>query len=243
MEASYNGGGYPDILFAREFLTNTSGYPALASPPALNYDPRSINSLTLNCHLLRTIPDLIPDADQIADSPDNFLAANELSQPTTLVQQILTEMSRGRVTSTGTAESAILATQYVDKDIFAIDVDSRDGDECDLADLGNNLNELTVRSGAGSMLWGNFSSLEPHIARNLNASALGQTIYDRPAADPVLGYVLTLTPGKSYTVIVAGTGGTVGNYELRIRKINHDSIREAIVRPVTASGKCISLAE
>ena len=78
------------------------------------------------------------------------------------------------------------------------------------------------------------STLEPHIQGNLHNSAIssvdtngtlfgcddpldncdeGQAIYNSPGTP-----FLLLSPGKSYTIIVAGKGGTTGDYELRIRK-------------------------
>ncbi|HLG18812.1 MAG TPA: hypothetical protein VI895_03210 [Bdellovibrionota bacterium] len=234
MTTSYDGSDFPDVLFSREFIGNSPAYPS--TDPKTLYDPRSINGLSLNCHADTGVagadPDLFPE------SPDNFLASGEIAQPTGLANQILTEMSRGRANeSTACPAPSCLETQYQDFDIFAIDGDSRDSDtECSWVDKGNNMNTRTVRRGEGSflaandpavelssyfdpgVLSGGLSALEPHIQANLNVSQIpgvDQQIYTTDGS-----VTIKLTPGKSYTLIVAGTGNSLGSYELRIRKID-----------------------
>ncbi len=211
MTMSYSGQAWPDVLYTREFLNPTTGYPS-TDPQSVIYDPRALNGLTMNCHVDTggTTP------DETADSPDDFLEPSELTSPGSLAEQILVEMSRGRQTE------GLLPAQYQDNDVFAIDGDSRDDDvECHTVDVGNNINTFTTRTGEGGLIWNSYSWLEPHISGNLSNSAISTTI------DPSQGiyqnggqFYVKLTPGKSYTIIVGGTGSSVGNYELRIRKIN-----------------------
>ncbi|MFH1018655.1 MAG: hypothetical protein V1798_10815, partial [Pseudomonadota bacterium] len=176
---------YPDVLFAREVLKNVSGYPA--TDPV--YDPRGTNGPTLNCQVaMGGDPDMVPDA------PDDFLVPEELSSPSKLAEQVLTEMSRGRFWTDGTFtdESAAYGaggpptetniftgatySKYNDHDVFALDGDSRDGDtNCTNIDAGNNMNTFTIASGKGSIVWGNYSKLEPHILGNLNGSQTAGT--------------------------------------------------------------------
>lgn len=212
MTVSYNGRRYPDVLFDREFIKPVSKFPSI--DPENMYDPRAINGLTNNCNTLTD-----GEADLEEDSPDDLLEAKELRQPGSLAEQILTEMSRHRFTYDGSAESTALASQYVDKDVLVIDGDSRDEDQnCSTNDIGHNLNSYTVRTGEGSIIWGEQSSLAPHILGNLNNSAIAasnQNIYDNGGET-----VLRLTPGKNYTLIVGGQDNTRGDYEIRIRKIS-----------------------
>ncbi len=257
MEFVYDGFRYPDVLFDREFLKNVSGYPS--EDPDSMYDPRSANGSTLNCHVDFGAG---TDPDETPDSPDDLLEPGEIHRPTTLAQQILAEMSRGRRDVDGTkgspavdeitAISAISSGKYNDSDVFAIDGDSRDDDiECNTGDFGNNVNPFTVRKNEGSILWGNYSFLEPHIASNLNNSQItsvedaNQLIYRpnnpiTPTTNPVYGgTAVTLTPGKSYTIIVAGNNNSVGNYELRIRKVDRSRINDGILVLLDANNiKC-----
>lgn len=240
MTLQYTGSLYPDVLFDRDFIKDVTGYPS--EDPDNMYDPRSINGLDLNCHVLTG-----GDPDEADDSPDDLLEPSEIHRPTTLAQQILAEMARLRVTSAALSanpdtmpadnESATLATQYQDNDVFSIDGDSRDTDiECNTGDFGNNLNTFTVRKNEGSLIWGgsgniftttpalanNLNKLEPHIANNYHNSSItssDQNIYVNGSETRVM-----LTPTKNYTIIVAGQDSTTGNYELRIRKISPSDI-------------------
>lgn len=248
MEVSYDGSKYPDVLFARDFMKNAPSYPPLSTGPDVpEWDPRSLNSMTLNCDY--DVGGV--EFDLNVDSPDDHLLPAELNMPSSLAEQILTEMSRGRFASDGTPgtpEAAVLPAKFVDFDIFAIDGDSRDEDaNCTHVDLGNNLNTFTVEDGEGSILWGAYSHIEPHIKGNLHNSALSspdQLLYNPPPADPdYVGWpgrdvVLTLAPEKSYTIIVGGVGNSIGNYEIRIRKIAKSVINEAIVVRAGAGDDC-----
>jgi hypothetical protein len=230
---------FPDLLFGREVTKNVSGYPS--EELTSMFDPRGTNANTLNCQSAITGA----DPDKTADSPDDFLVPGEMKPATTLAEQVLIEMSRGRFWTDGSYldESAISAlpppsesdmftgafAKFNDADIFAIDGDSRDGNtDCTFTDKGNNVNTETVGSGDGSLLIGKgdtsylprqISTLEPHIAKQLNGSSrdndASQKIYASPGGDQII-----LTPGKSYTLIVASAGGGVGNYELRFRKVS-----------------------
>ncbi|MFH1263066.1 MAG: hypothetical protein V1495_06435 [Pseudomonadota bacterium] len=246
MEISYDGSPYPDVLFAREFLLPVPAYPPVGDETTPPYDPRSVNGLTMNCHLLTSSAPIPPPPDTVPDSPDDFLAAGEITVPASLPEQILSEMARGRIGIGGADEDTFLDAKYDDGDVFAVDRDSRDSDSnCVGVDEGNNLNQWTVKTGEGSILWGNVTPREPHIRGNLqgslNNSALAvwdtsgsQRIYTNvetdttPCAGDTCGpygtssaqQVLHLTPGKSYTIIVGGIENTTGPYELRIRKIN-----------------------
>ena len=218
MTEQYTGGSYPDVLFARDFLIPAQGYPS--SDPDSMYDPRSLNGLTLNCHIINGGT----DPDETPESPDGFLEPSELAVPGSLTEQILGEMARSRFTSSGASEASSLSSNYDDEDIFAIDGDSRDTDtKCNQADIGNNMNPYTVRNKEGSILWADYNLLEPHIRDNLNNTPLNQQIYVNPSVNTRIH----LTPGKTYTLIVGGTGGSKGNYELRIRKMNPSNLNEA----------------
>ncbi|MCB0308185.1 MAG: hypothetical protein KDD48_02345 [Bdellovibrionales bacterium] len=221
MEYQYTGGAYPDVLLARDFLVPVPNYPSI--DPEDMYDPRSINSLTLNCHVQTGGT----DPDQTPDSPDDFLTPSEIKRGSTLAEQILMEMSRSRYTSAPVASEAstFVDPKYDDDDIFAINGDSRDADtECNQSDLGNNMHGFTVRKGEGAILWADRNLLEPHVANNFNNSALDQSIYT--VVNPSNTGNILLSPGKSYTLIVGGIGQTKGNYEIRIRKMNRSRISE-----------------
>jgi hypothetical protein len=242
MNYAYGGGLYPDVLFAKDFLKNVSKYPSIEADTL--YDPRSINGATNNCQYIDPAAAAGAAVDKGPDSPDDFLEPGEIKQPGTLAEQILSEMARGRCTSgaTGPAPTCtsalyegdlstlgagVLDDQFEDNDVFAIDGDSRDADTgCTDSDIGNNVSTFTVRQGEGSILWDDYNFLEPHISGNSNVSILKSSDTAQAIYVPGTGQTLLhLTPGKSYTIIVGGTGNTVGNYELRIRKMNPGRIR------------------
>lgn len=218
MQISYNGSPYPKVLFDREFLKISADYPSLGDETNPPYDPRAINSLNLNCHVQTG-----GDIDLEADAPDDFISYEEMDAVpvSTLAQQVLTEMSRHRFSSSGQPESAVLEPKFVTPDVFVIDGDSRDNDNnCSTADLTHNMNTYTVRGGGeGAMVMAEDNKLVPHISFNLDSSEggfLGQDIYTNDGGETQL----KLVPGKSYTLIVGGEGGSTGDYEIRIRKVS-----------------------
>ncbi len=256
MDYSYGftSNDFPVALFSREFLIPVSGYPSL--DPEAMYDPRSNNTLSLNC---QTVTDDEPDLTN--DAPDDVLVPDELRTGQSLVEQVLMEMSRGRSSlwdsggSTSVDEMTGLNEKYRDFDVLGLDGDSWDFDtKCSLSDVGNNVHGFTVRGGEHSMvigLTGGITSsgtysdiglsgsywateLEPHIAFDYEAS--GDLPPDVPSSDNQKIYrrntsnenasaetVIRLRQGRSYTIIVGGMDQTVGNYELRLRKINREN--------------------
>ena len=67
MDLTYVGSLWPDVLFEREFTKSVTGYPS--TDPEAMYDPRSINGLNLNCHVITGAE----QSDETPDSPDDFL--------------------------------------------------------------------------------------------------------------------------------------------------------------------------
>jgi len=264
MEFGFEGGLVLDAMFDREFIKPVSGYPSEGSETERPYDPRAVNSLSLNCQVATD-----GDPDETKDAPDDFLTPGELSRPATLAQQVLVEMSRGRksvwdlTAGPGAVDETVaLATRFNNEDLFAIDGDSWDEDEeCTWRDMGNNMHGTTVRSGEGALVIAAAdldrpaigSELLPHIRFNENRSNLvnlnaagepvGQSVYrfTDPGSDILgnsLGTVIRLQSGTSYTLIVGGVDETRGNYEIRIRKANPDRISPDLFWDRDASTVC-----
>ncbi|MCI5071347.1 hypothetical protein MRY82_00185 [bacterium] len=236
MQISYNGSPYPKVLFDREFLKVSPEYPFLGDENNPPYDPRAVNDLSLNCHI-----ETGGDIDLIADAPDDFISYQELAsvEVSTLAQQVLAEMSRFRFSSSSQAESAVLDPKYDTPDIFIIDGDSRDLDSgCSTSDLTHNMNTYTVRGGGeGAMLMAEDNKMLEHIAFNYNSSSSGflnQGIYSNDGGETKL----KLVPGKSYTLIVGGEGGSTGDYEIRIRKVSSATKNFAQLKDVDNSEPC-----
>ncbi len=217
----WTSAGIDQVLFNREILKTTPNDPTVSDDPDVSphFDPRSINGKTLDCEGAQ-------DPLETTD-PDDFLSASELKQPSLFQEQILIEMSR----NSSENDSAEIGTG----DMLVMDFDSRDKDDEFFGteyDSGNNVGGRSVTNAENAMLeactniW--CSWINEHIWRQLNASDVcfdeinctpgeeDQLIYD-PAHSSTP--YLILDPGSTYVIIVGGKGGTVGNYELKMRKI------------------------
>jgi hypothetical protein len=221
--------GMPDKLFEREILKPVPTDPKVTyrDPDDPDYDPRSINSLTLDCY---TGDDAIPPAPPaiVPTEPDDWLQADNLKIPTSFQEQILIEMSRDASTNTET-------------DTLIVNRDSRDCDTCFKGteyDSGNNIGGRSVVNKENGMMIG-CSIVPPNpvsdcvfFDNDFNSEFIGlddpgvwglhasvdetQTIYNPTATDQ---FFMFLEPGKTYVILVAGIGGTTGKYELKLRKI------------------------